>query len=173
MATTYPAGGMMSGPRTLRKATGWYMAMAVVFILIGWLFIFGGVAHVIAAFSRAGARVFWGVILGVLYILGGLYLLAHPLLGLGTLTLLLAGLIFAEGVLELIGYFRMPKEGRSAWMAANGVITLLLGGLIWLHWPSSSVWAIGILVGVNLLTTGLSRLMVGMEVRKIARGLTG
>jgi uncharacterized membrane protein HdeD (DUF308 family) len=48
----------------------------------------------------------------------------------------------------------------------NAIITLLVGGLIWFHWPSSSVWAIGTLVGVNLLMTGISRLMFGVAARK-------
>jgi uncharacterized membrane protein HdeD (DUF308 family) len=55
----------------------------------------------------------------------------------------------------------------------NGLITLLLGGLIWMHWPSSSVWAIGTLLGVNLLMTGISRLMLGMAVRKLASRVEG
>jgi uncharacterized membrane protein HdeD (DUF308 family) len=49
----------------------------------------------------------------------------------------------------------------------NALITLLLGGLIWFHWPSSSVWAIGTLVGVNLLMTGISRLMIGIAARNL------
>ena len=52
-------------------------------------------------------------------------------------------------------------------MLVNGLITLLLGGLIWFHWPSSSVWAIGTLLGVNLLMTGISRLMLGLAARKL------
>jgi uncharacterized membrane protein HdeD (DUF308 family) len=79
----------------------------------------------------------------------------------------LAGIILAEGVLEVISYFRMRSEGASGWLLMNGIITLLLGGLIWFHWPSSTVWAIGILVGVNLLMTGISRLMFGLAVRKL------
>jgi uncharacterized membrane protein HdeD (DUF308 family) len=55
----------------------------------------------------------------------------------------------------------------------NALITLLLGGLIWIHWPSSSVWAIGTLLGVNLLMTGISRLMLGMAVRKLANRVEG
>jgi uncharacterized membrane protein HdeD (DUF308 family) len=55
----------------------------------------------------------------------------------------------------------------------NGLVTLLLGGLIWVHWPSSSVWAIGTLVGVSLLMTGISLLMLGMAVRKLATRVAG
>jgi len=98
---------------------------------------------------------------------GGIYFLTHPLLGLGTLTLLLAGIILAEAVFEIIAYFRMRGESGSGWLLMNALITLLLGGLIWFHWPSSSVWAIGTLVGVNLLMTGISRLMFGLAARKL------
>jgi uncharacterized membrane protein HdeD (DUF308 family) len=91
----------------------------------------------------------------------------HPLLALGTLTLLLAAIILTEAVFEVISYFRMRGEGGSGWLLVNALITLLLGGLIWFHWPSSSVWAIGTLVGVNLLMTGISRLMFGLAARKL------
>ncbi|MBS1842062.1 MAG: DUF308 domain-containing protein, partial [Acidobacteria bacterium] len=186
MATTNPTEVQRGPAATIKKASGWFIAMAVVFIvlglvaivepgvaglavsiLVGWLLIFGGVAHLIAAFSGGGAgRVIWQVILGIIYIVGGYYFLTHPLLGLGTLTLLLAGIILAEGILEFIAYFQTRRESGSGWLLVNGLITLLLGGLIWAHWPSSSVWAIGTIVGVNLLITGFSRLMLGMAARK-------
>jgi uncharacterized membrane protein HdeD (DUF308 family) len=113
------------------------------------------------------------VILGIIYVIGGFYFLTHPLLGLGTLTLFLAGIIVAEAVLEFIAYFQTRGESGSGWRLVNALITLLLGGLIWMHWPSSSVWAIGTLLGVNLLMTGMSRLMLGMAVRKLAGRVEG
>jgi len=144
------------------------VAGLAVTILVGWLLIFGGGAHLVAAFSGGGAgRVIWQVLIGIVYILGGVYSLTHPLLALGTLTLLLGVIILTEGVFEVISYFRMRGEGGSGWLLVNALITLLLGGLIWFHWPSSSVWAIGILVGVNLLMTGISRLMFGLAAREL------
>jgi len=83
------------------------------------------------------------------------------------LTLLLSGVILAEGVLEIVAYIRLKNMLGAGWMLMNGIVTLLLGGLIWFHWPSSSVWAIGTLVGVNLLMTGISRLMLGLAARKL------
>ena len=186
MTTTNPTAGL-HGTGILRRTGTWLIAIAVVFILlgifailepvvaglavaflVGWLLIFGGVAHLIAAFSGRGSRVIWAVILGILYFAGGIYFLTHPLLGLGGLTLLLASIVLAEAAIELIAYFRAPKEARPTWMLVNAVVTLLLGGLIWSHWPSSSEWAIGTLVGVNLLMTGISRLMVGTTARRVA-----
>jgi uncharacterized membrane protein HdeD (DUF308 family) len=193
MATANPTEGLRGPATIVKKASGWFIAMAVVFIilgiyaiaepavagvavaiLVGWLLILGGVAHVSTAFSGGGAgRVIWQVILGIIYVIGGVYFLTHPLLGLGTLTLLLAVIILAEAALEFIAYFRTRREGGSVWLLINGLITLLLGGLIWVHWPSSTVWAIGTLVGVNLLMTGFSRLMLGMAARKLANQVAG
>jgi uncharacterized membrane protein HdeD (DUF308 family) len=187
MATANPTEGLHEAGTIIKKASGWFIAMAVVFILlgmmaiiepgiaglaatilVGWLLVFGGGAHFVAAFSGGGAgRVIWQILIGIVYIVGGLYFLTHPLLGLGTLTLLLAVIILMEAVFEIIAYFRTRGQEGSGWLLVNALITLLLGGLIWFHWPSSSAWAIGILVGVNLLMTGFSRLMFGLAARKL------
>lgn len=172
-----------------KKITVWYLVVAALFVLlgvfaiiepavaglgitllVGWLFIFGGISHLIGAFKGGGAkRVIFQVLIGALYVIGGLYCLTHTLLAIGTLTLMLAIIILVEGVMEIIAYLRLKGEGASGWMLLNGIITLVLGGMIWFHWPSSSVWAIGILVGVNLLMTGMARLMLGLAARKLSQ----
>jgi uncharacterized membrane protein HdeD (DUF308 family) len=187
MATANPMEGLGSPLGVAKKITGWYIAAAVLFIvlgifaiiepgvaglgvtlLVGWLLLIGAVFHFIAAFKGGGAKqVIFQVLIGILYAIGGIYFLTHTIMGTATLTLLLAGIILAEGVIEVISYFRVKSEGASGWLLLNGIITLLLGGLIWFHWPSSTVWAIGTLVGVNLLMTGITRLMFGMAVRKL------
>ena len=187
MATVNPTEGLRGVGKIVKKASGWFIGMAVVFILlgilaivepgvaglaitilVGWLLIFGGGAHLVAAFSGGGTgRVIWQVLIGIVYIVGGFYFLTHPLLGLGSLTLLLAVIILMAAAFELIAYFRSRNDGGSGWLLVNALVTLLLGGLIWFHWPSSSVWAIGTLVGVNLLMTGVSRLMLGLAARKL------
>jgi uncharacterized membrane protein HdeD (DUF308 family) len=137
-------------------------------LLVGWLLVIGAVAHFIAAFKGGGAKhVVLQVLVGIVYLIGGLYFLTHTIMGVSALTLLLSGVILAEGVLEILAYFRLRSMHGASWMLINGVVTLLLGGLIWFHWPSSSVWAIGTLVGVNLLMTGISRLMLGLAARKL------
>ena len=138
-------------------------------LLVGWLLIFGGVVHFMALFSGGVGRFFWQLLLGILYVLAGLYFLTHPELALATLTLFLAGILFAEAFLEAFAYFRLRGQGASGWLLVNAFVTLLLGGLIWFHWPSSSVWAIGTIVGVKLLFTGFSRLMLGTTLRAIGR----
>jgi uncharacterized membrane protein HdeD (DUF308 family) len=192
MTTANPVQGLRGPAETAKKISGWYIGFAVLFILlgifsiaepmlaavavallVGWLLIFGGFAHLVSAFGGGGTgRVIWQVLIGVVYLVGGFYFLTHPLLGVGTLTLVLAGIILAEGVFEIIAYFKTRTSGSSVWLLINGLITLFLGGLIWFHWPSSSVWAIGILLGVNLLMTGITRLMFGLAARKVVKGVT-
>lgn len=192
MATTSPSPGLQGPLKVARNITGWYLAAAVLLILagifaiiepgvaslavtllVGWLLIFGAVMHFIAAFKGASAKqVIFQILIGILYLIGGFYFLSHPILGVGTLTLVLAAIILAEGVLEVISYFRLKSEGASGWVLFNGIVTILLGGLIWFHWPSSSVWAIGILVGINLLMTGMTRLMFGLAARRLVSHAT-
>ena len=180
------------GLQAAKRFTRWYIVAAILFIvvgafaiiepavaglgvalLVGWLLIFGGISHFVSAFEGGGAkRVLFQILAGVVFVIGGYYMLTHPLLGLGTLTLLLAAVILAAGVCEIITYFRLRGEQASGWMLFNGIVALLLGALIWLHWPSSSVWAIGTLVGVNLLLTGVTRLMVGLTGRRLIRHAT-
>jgi uncharacterized membrane protein HdeD (DUF308 family) len=187
MATSNATEGLRGPGELVKKATGWFIAIAVLFILlgifaiaepwtaglgvtllVGWLLVIGAVAHFFAAFKGGGAKhVILQLLVGLVYLIGGLYFLTHTIMGVSTLTLLLSGVILVEGVLEIVAYFRLKSLGGAGWLLMNGIVTLLLGGLIWFHWPSSSVWAIGTLVGVNLLMTGISRLMVGLAARKL------
>lgn len=171
------------------RSTGWHIAAAVLFILlglyaivepaiaavgiavlVGWLLIFGAVAHLIATIKGGGARrVLLQILSAVVFAFAGIYLLTHPLVAVTTLTAVLAVALFAEGVFDIISYFRLRGTQSSAWLLLNGIVALVLGGMIWAEWPSSSVWAIGTLVGVNLLVTGVTRLMFGLAGRRMLR----
>jgi len=143
------------------------VAGLAVAVLAGWLLLAGGIVHAVSAFRGGGARtVVWHALLAVLYVFAGLYFVTHPLLGLGTLTLFLAAILFIEGVVWIVAYFQL--RSGNIWMLLNGVITVVLGLMIWAGWPSSSVWAIGTLFGVNLLMTGMSILFAGAALRKFA-----
>ena len=87
-------------------------------------------------------------------------LLLYPLAGLAWLTLVLATFLMIEAALELVLYFNIRHRARSGWVLVDAIITLLLGILIWAHWPVSSGWAIGTLIGVSLIFSGISRLML-------------
>jgi uncharacterized membrane protein HdeD (DUF308 family) len=141
------------------------VAGLAVAVLAGWLLLAGGIVHAVSAFRAGGAKsVIWHALLAVLYLAGGVYFVTHPLLGLGTLTLFLSVILLVEGVVWVVAYFQMRS---NIWMLLNGVITLVLGLMIWAGWPSTSVWAIGTLLGVNLLMTGFSILFAGAAVRRL------
>ena len=136
----------------------------------GWLLVFAGVGH-LSLVSR-DSRGIWQLILGTIYVIGGIFPLTHPLLGVGAITLLLSIVIFVEGTLDLTAYFTRNECG-SVWLLVNGLITLMLGGLISIHLPWNSTGAIGAMLGLNMLTTGISRLMLGITARSPATRVAG
>jgi uncharacterized membrane protein HdeD (DUF308 family) len=144
-----------------------FLAAIAVNGLIAWLIVFSGIVHIALAFHSHGAgSVIWKLLVGIAYLLFGAYLIMHPVIGVVTLTLLLASLFLIEGVLNIILFFKMRGLRGSTWMLIDGVITLLLGLMIYLQWPISSVWAIGILVGVSLILSGVSTVLLSLAVRK-------
>jgi uncharacterized membrane protein HdeD (DUF308 family) len=169
--------------------TGWSVAVSIFMILAGvlaigvpiaagvavnivvaWLLLFAGVAHLVFAWHlRAIGGIVWQVLLGVLYIGIGVYLLAHPVAGLATLTLALAIYLFAEGVLELILAFQVRSRQARGWLALDGVVTLILGFMIWRTWPASTEWVIGTLVGISMIFSGATRLMFSLAARSLVK----
>ena len=139
-------------------------------LVIGWLVLFGGLAQLIHAFQSKGiGHIVWKLLVAALYLAAGAYLIAHPALGLAGLTLALAIFLVAEGVVDVIAYFSTRKSGGSAWMLLDGIVTLVLGLMIWNRWPATSLWVLGTLVGISLLMTGITRLMMALAVRKLLK----
>lgn len=141
-------------------------------VAFGCLVVLAGCTYIASAFATRGAGAFlWRLLVGVCYILGGGYLAFHPTLALASLTLALALLLLMEGALELAGFFTLHKLPGSGWLLFDSLVTLLLAYLIFRPWPSSSVWAIGTLLGVNLLMSGFTRLMYSLMARKAITAL--
>jgi uncharacterized membrane protein HdeD (DUF308 family) len=149
------------------------LAAEAVNAAIAWLIVLAGVVHVIIAFHshRAGSLI-WRLLVGLAYVCFGGYLIARPLLGVTALTLLLASLFLIEGVLDIVLFFRVRAMQGSGWVLIDGIVTLLLGLMIYMQWPSSSVWAIGTLVGVSMIISGITRLMLSFAVRKAASAVS-
>jgi uncharacterized membrane protein HdeD (DUF308 family) len=136
-------------------------------IMVGWIIVFSGFAYLAYAFAAQGAGAFlWRMLIGIAYVVGGLYLVIHPGLALQSLTLVVAAILFAEGVLQMIVFFQFRSLPGSGWILFDSIMTLLLGFMIAYPWPLSSAWAIGTLVGVNLLVSGFTRLMYSTAARK-------
>src|SRR5215831_19713774 len=140
--------------------------IAVLFV-IAWLLMFNGAAHLVFAWhTRTAGGMVWELLLGILYILVGVYALLNPVAGLASLTLVLAIYLFMEAVLELILSFRLRPLAGSNWLLIDGIITLILAVLIWRSWPSSSEWVIGTLVGISMLFSGAARLSLSLAARR-------
>jgi len=136
-------------------------------IAVGWIIVFSGIAYVASAFAARGAGSFLRrLLIGAVYILGGLYLAFNPGLALESLTLAMAVMFFFEGVLETVVFFQFRTWPGSGWVLFDGVITLFLAYLIWRPWPGSSIWAIGTILGINLITSGFARLMYSVAARR-------
>jgi uncharacterized membrane protein HdeD (DUF308 family) len=104
--------------------------------------------------------------LGFIYIVAGGYLLANPVAGLATLTLVLAVYLFVESILEFIMSYSLRPMRGSGWLLFDGIITLILAIMIWRTWPSSSLWVIGTLVGISMLFSGVARLTISLAARR-------
>jgi uncharacterized membrane protein HdeD (DUF308 family) len=146
-----------------------FLAAVAVNVVVAWLIVLAGVVHLMLAFRAHGAgSVIWKALVGVAYLCFGGYLLLHSALGVASLTLLLASLFLIEGILNIVLYVKMRPIHGSSWVLIDGIITLLLGLLIYMQWPSSSAWAIGTLVGISMIFSGVARVMLSMAVRRAA-----
>ena len=138
-------------------------------LFVGVLLAVGGVSQCFLAF-RTGAfgRGLLMFVMGALTTVAGLYLFNQPLAGLAAITLFLAAYFVAIGVVELFAALQMRPEPGWNWMLINGMITFLLGAMIWRQFPVSGAWAVGILFGVKLLFGGIFLITVGRSVRSAA-----
>ena len=169
-----------SGMESLRARCGWIIALGFVYIaaglmalssvvlatvasvfFVGVMMMIAGVAEVISAFQLKswGKFLLW-IVLGVLYVVAGLVTFENPLLAAAVFTLMLGATLVGSGAMRIMLAFSM-KEG-TPWMGAalSGVITILLGGVILAHWPVSSLYIIGIFLGIDLVFVG-TRLDIG------------
>jgi len=145
-----------------------FLAAVAVLSLLAWLILFAGCAHLmLSTHTRGTGNIIWRVLVGLAYLFIGGYLLWHPVLGVASLTLLLVGLFVAEGVFDIVAYFRLRPMQGSGWVLVDAVATLFLAILIGVHWPSSSLWAIGTLVGISILMSGVTRIMIALAARRI------
>jgi uncharacterized membrane protein HdeD (DUF308 family) len=121
-----------------------------------------GVAHVAHAFSAPGWRGALGeLLLAAVSLVAGLVMLVNPILTLATLTLLLVSYFVVEGLVLLYFAWSLRSESGWVWSAASGAVSLVLAGMLFSGFPGTAAWALGLLFGVNLLSTGVSLVVVG------------
>jgi uncharacterized membrane protein HdeD (DUF308 family) len=137
-------------------------------LYVGWLFVFSGVTALAITFAAPRmSGFFWSLLTGALALFAGVLLLWHPVQGVVTLTLVLVAFFVAEGVFQIAAAFgvRGAFPESWGWMLVSGVIDLVLAGLIIAGWPGSAAWALGVVVGVNLISSGVAITMVASTVR--------
>ena len=172
--------------RLISEKWGWFLALGIVLILaglaaiafpllggiavkimLGWLFLIGGVMMIVHAFQAPGWSGFlWELLIGILYVVAGGYLAFFPLTGLLTLTILLAALFLAEGIFEVIMAFRVRPHDGWGFLLLSGLAALAVGVMITLSLPSSAEWALGLLAGINLLFSGWSYVFLALAGRR-------
>jgi len=144
------------------------IAGLAVTVVVGVMLVISGAVRLIGVFKAAsfgaGSLAFLG---GVLALVVGLIIVAHPGLGLTTLTLILTAYLFADGVSRVIVGFKVKPEKGWGFVVFGGLMSVLLGILIGRQWPLSGDWAIGTLVGINMIFAGWSAVGLGSGARSV------
>jgi uncharacterized membrane protein HdeD (DUF308 family) len=144
------------------------IATIAVTIFLGWLFLISGVVGLVTTFwARHAPGFWWSLLSAVIAIAAGLVLLAWPISGAVSLTLLLIVFFTIEGVLTIMYALEHKKElsGRWGWMLTSGIIDLILAAIILAGLPGTAAWALGLLVGINMLFGGTALIAMAMHAR--------
>ena len=175
-----------AGLAALRAKSGWIVALGVVYVIaglialgsvvfatvvtvfiVGVMMLLSGVAEVISAFQikNWGKFLLW-MLLGGLYIVAGFLTFENPLLAAAVLTLLLGFALVASGIMRIVLALSMKQEMPWIWVAVSGVITLLLGLIILVHWPVSGLYILGLFLGIDLIIAGMGWIGIGLGLKR-------
>jgi uncharacterized membrane protein HdeD (DUF308 family) len=144
------------------------IATFAVEILIGWLLLISGIVGLITTFRMRHAPGFWwALVSAILGIAAGVVLLRYPLSGMLSLTLILTVFFVIEGVASILYALEHKREltGRWGWMLVSGIVDLILASIIFLGLPGTAAWAIGLLVGINMVFGGSALIAMALGAR--------
>lgn len=174
-----------AGPDEVRRNWGWFFALGTLLILLGvfaigfsvlttiasvllfgWLLVVSGVLQTVHAFwrERNWQGFFLDLFAGILSFVVGFMIVANPLAGAETLTLVIAIFLLIGGIERIIASLTGHFHNRG-WMLLNGIVDLALGVMIWRAWPVSGLWVIGLFVGIDMLFAGWSAVMLAMTAK--------
>ena len=141
-------------------------------IYVGWLFLLSGIVGIASMFLAQNVQAFlWSLLTAALSLFVGIVLLWHPVEGAVSLTLVLIAFFIVEGVFQIVASlsYRDVFPDSWGWMLASGIVDLLLAGLIIKGWPSTAAWALGLIVGINLVTSGAAIVMVALAGKNLVQ----
>ena len=184
MSTGTNQGWHVIGAEELKRGWGWFLALGIVLVILGvvalswavlttlvsavlfgWLLLVGGVLSVVHAFLRRR----WGcffleLFAGILYAVVGLMIVGNPAEGALALTLVIAVFLMLGGLFRILTAVT-ARFHHWVWVLLNGVISLLLGLMIWRQWPVSGLWVLGLFIGIDMIFYGWSLIMLALAVR--------
>jgi uncharacterized membrane protein HdeD (DUF308 family) len=147
------------------------LATLAVTILIGWLFLVSGVVGLFTTFwMRAAPGFWWALLSALLGIVAGVWLLAAPVTGAFSLTIILVAFFIIEGIASIMFSLDHKRElsGQWGWMLVSGIVDLVLAAMIFAGLPSTAAWALGLLVGINMVFGGTALIAMALHARNPA-----
>jgi uncharacterized membrane protein HdeD (DUF308 family) len=134
-------------------------------LVVAWLIVLAGLVQLITEYRvhRTGSLV-WRLMIGFASVLLGVYLIAFPVVAVASLALIVASLFLFESISDITMFLRLRIIKGSGWVLLDGIVTLILGLMSYMRWPSTAAWAIGVLVSTSLVTRGLTRVMFSLAV---------
>jgi len=179
---TYSASRSRPVPAAVAENRTWFMIFGILLMILGviaiafpflttiaaktflgWLFLVGGIVQMVHAFStQRWGQFFLNLLVGAIYVIVGGWLAFFPLAGIIALTALLAAMFVVQGALEAGMAFRMRPQAGWGWMLVSGIIAIVAGLLIFAKLPSSAIWAVGLLVGINMVSSGCAYFILAL-----------
>lgn len=143
------------------------MATAVSVAVVGVMMLVSGVAEIVNAFGvKSWGKFFLWALLGALYVVAGIVTFRNPLLAAAVLTLMLGAVLIVSGCLRIFLAMQMTEGTPWVWVALSGVVTVLVGGMILAHWPVSSLFVLGIFLGIDLIFAGIGWIGMGLALKR-------
>lgn len=144
----------------------WFFSVAVT-VVLGWILIVAGVVMGIQMIQRYQKPGFTSSLLATILLVGiGIALIVWPVAGTEVLTILISIFFFLEGLFKIFLAVRLRKFGNPVWVMLSGILAIALAAIIWIGWPNTAHWFIGLLIGVNLLFFGFAQLGFAWHAKK-------
>jgi uncharacterized membrane protein HdeD (DUF308 family) len=148
------------------RATGWFVTL-----LIGWILIIASVFIFGSAFGLGSVgRILFRALVGIAALVAGLWLVLNPGEGTETLTLILIFFFFFAGIFRIAAGVAERGVPGAVWLVINGILSVLIGVILWIDYPESAEWAIGLLVGIDLIFSGWVVILLGQQAKKELSG---